>query len=62
MASNNLARLTRAHDAVAAKRRAKRHQLAEVVFDDDARRSVLLLSHSRVLPSYQAQGVPYRFS
>lgn len=54
--------LTSPHHARAAKGHAKRRQLAEVVFDDEARRSVSLLSHSRVLPSYQVQGVPYRFS
>ncbi|KAJ2928291.1 hypothetical protein H1R20_g8792, partial [Candolleomyces eurysporus] len=47
MASNNLARLTRAHSAVAAKRHAKRRQLAEVVFDDEARREFLTGFHKR---------------
>ncbi|RXW22019.1 hypothetical protein EST38_g3833 [Candolleomyces aberdarensis] len=47
MASSNLARLTRAHSAVAAKRHAKRRQLAEVVFDDEARREFLTGFHKR---------------
>jgi hypothetical protein len=38
MSTDNLAALTASHRAVAAKRRARRQQVAEVVFDDDARR------------------------
>lgn len=45
--SSNLARLTRAHTAVAAKRRAKKNQVKEVVFDEDARREFLTGFHKR---------------
>ena len=39
-AMSNLDNLTRAHQAVAAKRRAKKNQVKEIVFDDTARRYV----------------------
>jgi len=42
--SNNIAFLTRSHNAIAAKKKARREQVKEVLFDDDARRSVFLSS------------------
>jgi hypothetical protein len=38
MPRNNLAALTQSHNAIAAKKRAKREQIKEILFDDDARR------------------------
>jgi hypothetical protein len=38
MAPSNLAVLTRSHNAIAAKKRAKRDQIKEIIFDDEARR------------------------
>ena len=43
---SNLAQLTHAHSVVAAKKRAKREQSGQVVFDEDARRSVFISSSS----------------
>ena len=40
MASSNLSVLTKSHNIVAAKKKAKREQIKEVVFDDVARRYV----------------------
>ena len=40
MASSNLSVLTKSHNIVAAKKKAKREQIKEVVFDDAARRYV----------------------
>lgn len=37
---SNLSVLTQSHKAIAAKKRAKKEQIKEVVFDDDARRYV----------------------
>lgn len=37
---SNLSVLTQSHKAIAAKKRAKKDQIKEVVFDDDARRYV----------------------
>jgi hypothetical protein len=39
--SNNIAILTQAHAAVAAKKRARRDQIKEIVFDEHARRSLI---------------------
>ncbi|KAL1745683.1 nucleolar protein 12-domain-containing protein [Schizophyllum fasciatum] len=44
---SNLDHLTRAHQAVAAKRRAKKNQVKEIVFDDAARRDFLTGFHKR---------------
>ncbi|KAI5827284.1 hypothetical protein K523DRAFT_418582 [Schizophyllum commune Tattone D] len=44
---SNLDHLTRAHQAVAAKRRAKKNQVKEIVFDDTARREFLTGFHKR---------------
>lgn len=41
MPRSNLAVLTQSHKAIAAKKRAKREQIKEIVFDDDARRWAL---------------------
>jgi ribosomal RNA-processing protein 17 len=38
MPRNNLAALTQSHNAIAAKKKAKREQIKEILFDDDARR------------------------
>lgn len=38
MSTNNLAVLTRSHHAIHAKKRQKRDQVKEIVFDDVARR------------------------
>ena len=42
MAPSNLAVLTKSHNIIAAKKRAKKEQIKEVVFDEDARRYVCL--------------------
>lgn len=47
MASSNLSVLTKSHKIVAAKRRAKKEQIKEIVFDDTARRYVLSLCEHR---------------
>jgi hypothetical protein len=44
MASSNLAVLTQSHKAIAAKRRAKKEQIKEIIFDEDARRHLSFLS------------------
>ncbi|KAF8200920.1 nucleolar protein 12-domain-containing protein [Pholiota molesta] len=52
--NTNLALLTRAHGAVAAKKRARKDQIKEVVFDDDARREFLTGFHKRKLAKAEA--------
>ncbi|KAF8638055.1 hypothetical protein AX16_010687 [Volvariella volvacea WC 439] len=47
MSSSNLQYLTRQHNIVAAKRRAKRDQVNEILFDEDARRQFLTGFHKR---------------
>ncbi|KJA29039.1 hypothetical protein HYPSUDRAFT_33549 [Hypholoma sublateritium FD-334 SS-4] len=54
MNNNNLARLTRAHTVIAAKRRARSEQVKEVIFDDDARREFLTGFHKRKLAKAEA--------
>ncbi|KAI0766868.1 nucleolar protein 12-domain-containing protein [Trametes elegans] len=49
MAPSNLASLTKSHTIVAAKKKAKREQIKEVVFDDAARREFLTGFHKRKL-------------
>jgi len=49
MVSSNLAVLTNSHKVIAAKKRAKREQIKEVVFDDTARREFLTGFHKRKL-------------
>ncbi|KAJ2996071.1 hypothetical protein NUW54_g7283 [Trametes sanguinea] len=49
MGPNNLATLTKSHNIVAAKKKAKREQIKEIVFDDDARREFLTGFHKRKL-------------
>ncbi|KAJ3513789.1 hypothetical protein NMY22_g14938 [Coprinellus aureogranulatus] len=44
---DNLAALTQSHKAIAAKKLARRGQLKEVIFDDDARREFLTGFHKR---------------
>jgi len=44
---HNLAILTQSHKAIAAKKKAKRAQIKEVLFDDDARREFLTGFHKR---------------
>jgi len=58
---SNLAILTTAHTAVAAKKRARRDQLKEVVFDEDARRSLNPPPPS-ILISSISQGFSYWLS
>ena len=43
---SNLSVLTQSHKAVAAKKRAKKEQIKEIVFDDDARRYVHTCNHA----------------
>ncbi|KAL1945649.1 hypothetical protein VTO73DRAFT_1651 [Trametes versicolor] len=49
MAPSNLTTLTKSHTIIAAKKRAKREQIKEVVFDDTARREFLTGFHKRKL-------------
>lgn len=42
---DNLAKLTHSHTVIAAKKRAKRQQISEIIFDDNARRSVYISKH-----------------
>ncbi len=42
--ASNLAVLTQSHTAVAAKKRAKREQIKEILFDDNARRYAVFQS------------------
>ncbi|KAG6918716.1 hypothetical protein DXG01_012201 [Tephrocybe rancida] len=50
----NLAILTQSHKAIAAKKKAKREQIKEIVFDDDARREFLTGFHKRKLAKADA--------
>ncbi|KAG5648532.1 hypothetical protein DXG03_003143 [Asterophora parasitica] len=50
----NLAILTQSHKAIAAKKKAKRDQVKEVLFDDDARREFLTGFHKRKLAKADA--------
>ncbi|KAJ3777860.1 hypothetical protein FB446DRAFT_777495 [Lentinula raphanica] len=54
MSSSNLNVLTQAHTAIAAKKRAKRHQVKEVIFDDAARHNFLTGFHKRKLAKSEA--------
>lgn len=47
MAPSNLAVLTKSHKIIASKKRAKKEQIKEVLFDDDARREFLTGFHKR---------------
>ncbi|TFK85556.1 hypothetical protein K466DRAFT_576821 [Polyporus arcularius HHB13444] len=49
MASSNLTALTKSHTIIAAKKKAKREQIKEVLFDDTARREFLTGFHKRKL-------------
>lgn len=40
---NNIALLTQSHKAIAAKKKARREQIKEITFDDEARRYVFIL-------------------
>ncbi|KAF9465022.1 hypothetical protein BDZ94DRAFT_1160885 [Collybia nuda] len=51
---NNLALLTQSHTAIAAKKRARRDQIKEVIFDDHARRQFLTGFHKRKLAKADA--------
>ncbi|KAF7315562.1 hypothetical protein MIND_00071500 [Mycena indigotica] len=44
---SNLTNLTRSHTAIAAKKRAKKSQINEIIFDEDARREFLTGFHKR---------------
>lgn len=54
MAPTNLSVLTRSHKVASLKKRAKREQIKEVVFDDDARREFLTGFHKRKLAKKEA--------
>ncbi|KAF8893969.1 hypothetical protein BD779DRAFT_1504532 [Infundibulicybe gibba] len=54
MASSNLTVLTQSHKAIAAKKRAKRDQIKEILFDEDARRDFLTGFHKRKLAKADA--------
>ncbi|KAJ3806476.1 nucleolar protein 12-domain-containing protein [Lentinula lateritia] len=54
MSPPNLNVLTQAHTAIAAKKRAKRHQVQEVIFDDIARHDFLTGFHKRKLAKTEA--------
>ncbi|KAJ3569850.1 hypothetical protein NP233_g4774 [Leucocoprinus birnbaumii] len=51
---DNLASLTRSHTLIAAKKRAKRQQIPQVIFDEDARREFLTGFHKRKLAKADA--------
>ncbi|KAF8806439.1 hypothetical protein BYT27DRAFT_7167731 [Phlegmacium glaucopus] len=51
---NNIAILTQSHKAIAAKKKAKRDQIKEIVFDDEARREFLTGFHKRKLAKAEA--------
>ncbi|VDC06332.1 unnamed protein product [Peniophora sp. CBMAI 1063] len=52
--SNNLSVLTRSHQVAGAKRRQKREQIKEIVFDDEARLEFLTGFHKRKLAKKEA--------
>ncbi|KAG7446207.1 uncharacterized protein BT62DRAFT_1005512 [Guyanagaster necrorhizus] len=52
--ASNLVVLTQSHTAVAAKKRAKREQIKEIIFDDEARREFLTGFHKRKLAKAEA--------
>ncbi|KAJ6625527.1 nucleolar protein 12-domain-containing protein [Mycena sp. CBHHK59/15] len=52
--SSNIASLTRSHNAIAAKKNAKRTQIKEILFDDDARSEFLTGFHKRKLAKADA--------
>ncbi|GAW05443.1 protein [Lentinula edodes] len=54
MSPPNLNVLTQAHTAIAAKKRAKRNQVQEVIFDDTARHDFLTGFHKRKLAKTEA--------
>ncbi|KAI1791294.1 nucleolar protein 12-domain-containing protein [Ganoderma leucocontextum] len=54
MAPSNLANLTKSHNIVAAKKKAKREQIKEIVFDDDARWEFLTGFHKRKVQKKEA--------
>ncbi|KAH9940428.1 nucleolar protein 12-domain-containing protein [Epithele typhae] len=52
--SSNISVLTKSHNIIAAKRRAKKEQLKEIVFDDSARRDFLTGFHKRKVQKKEA--------
>ncbi|KDR75789.1 hypothetical protein GALMADRAFT_68267 [Galerina marginata CBS 339.88] len=54
MSTSNIALLTRSHNVVAAKKRAKKEQVKEVLFDEHARRDFLTGFHKRKLAKAEA--------
>ncbi|TFK73979.1 hypothetical protein BDN72DRAFT_886560, partial [Pluteus cervinus] len=54
MSPSNLQLLTRSHPAIASKKRAKSKQLAQILFDDSARREFLTGFHKRKLAKADA--------
>lgn len=55
---NNLAALTQSHKAIAAKKNARRGQVKEVLFDDDARRCVHNHAPAPLLTSGAGSSLP----
>lgn len=51
---DNLTTLTRSHTLIAAKKRAKREQIKEIIFDDNARKEFLTGFHKRKLAKAEA--------
>ncbi|KIY66892.1 hypothetical protein CYLTODRAFT_377085 [Cylindrobasidium torrendii FP15055 ss-10] len=51
---SNLSFLTKSHGAIAAKKKAKRNQIKEIIFDDEARREFLTGFHKRKLAKAEA--------
>ncbi|KAH7905198.1 nucleolar protein 12-domain-containing protein [Hygrophoropsis aurantiaca] len=54
MQRSNLAILTQSHKAIAAKKRAKKDQVKEILFDEDARREFLTGFHKRKVAKHEA--------
>ncbi|KAF8161192.1 nucleolar protein 12-domain-containing protein [Crassisporium funariophilum] len=54
MSPNNFTVLTQSHKAIAAKKKAKREQIKEITFDDEARREFLTGFHKRKLAKAEA--------
>ncbi|KAF5322412.1 hypothetical protein D9619_001873 [Psilocybe cf. subviscida] len=51
---SNIALLTKSHNAIAAKKKARKDQIKEILFDDDARREFLTGFHKRKLAKAEA--------
>ena len=60
--ASNVDILTKSHTVLKAKARAKKGQIESVVFDDDARRFVILAVLSSYASKFINKGVPHWFS